>query len=111
MAVLLAFLLMVGILVYQVAFPSKGELQERKMLKALASCQHRIAGLAQYGDAEMPPFTKNYGKGDEFYFAWPRGSFHFKNGFGASLPMSASCIGIISTGKIKQLTINGAPAN
>ena len=55
----------------------------------------------------MPPYSKNWGKGDEFYFAWPTGSFYFKNGFGASVPMSASSIGRISTEQVEQLTLNG----
>jgi len=96
-----------GYLVYSVAVPSEGQLQARKVSAALLACQQRIAGLAEYGEAETPPYVKNFGKGDEFYFAWQRGSFHFKNGFGASVPMSASCIGSVSTGEIQQLTVNG----
>jgi hypothetical protein len=32
---------------------------------------------------------------------------HLKSGFGASVPMSASCTGSVSTGEIQQLTVNG----
>ena len=87
--------------------PSAEELRSRAVMSALTKCQFTIKSTAQYGDAETPPYTANYGSGDEFYFAWPRGSFHFTNGFGAKLPMSASCIGSISAGEIKGLTING----
>lgn len=96
-----------GALVYSVVVPSEGQLQARKVSAALLACQQRIAGLAEYGDAETPPYVKNFGKGDEYYFAWQRGSFHFKNGFGASVPMSASCTGTVSTGEIQSLTVNG----
>jgi len=100
---------LVGYLVYSVVVPSEGQLHARKVSAALLACQQRIAGLAEYGEAETPPYVKNFGKDDEFYFAWQRGSFHFKNGFGASVPMSASCIGSVSTGEIRQLTLNSRP--
>ena len=92
---------------YLAVSPSKGKTKSQKISAALFQCQQRILGLAEYGDAEMPPYVKNYGKGDEFYFAWPSGTFHFKNGFGSPVRMSASCIGDVSTGEIKQLTLNG----
>lgn len=91
---------------YRAIQPSASQTHDRKVSAALLACQQRIAGLAEYGDAETPPYSKNWGKGDEFYFAWPRGMFHFKNGFGASVPMSASCTGVISTGEIQHLTLN-----
>lgn len=92
---------------YRVLQPSESQAQDRKVMSALFACQQRITGLAEYGEADTPPYSKNFGKGDEFYFAWQRGSFHFKNGFGASVPMSASCIGSVSTGEIQHLTVNG----
>jgi hypothetical protein len=97
----------VAMIIYRVAVPSDAQLYDRKVSAALVACQQRIAGLAEYGDAETPPYTKNHGKGDEFYFAWGSGTFHFKNGFGASVKMSASCIGSLSTGEITQLTLSG----
>lgn len=96
-----------GLIVYRLAIPSDDELQKRKVGAALFACQQRIVGLAEYGGADTPPYVKNYGRGDEFYFAWGLGSFHFNNGFGAPLPMSASCIGQLSTGEIRQMTLNG----
>jgi len=104
--VLIAIALLVGLIAYRVVVPSDEKLRAQKVSAALLQCQQRIASLAEYGDAEMPPYAKNYGKGDEFYFAWQRGSFHFRNGFGAPVKMSASCIGDLSTGEIKQLTVN-----
>lgn len=101
-----AIAIMLAFLAYQVVAPSEGELHSRKVSAALLSCQQRISATAEYGDAETPPYSKNWAKGDEFMFAWPRGSFHFKNGFGASVPMSASCTGAISTGEIQHLTVN-----
>ncbi len=77
------------------------------MADALANCQISITKTAEYGDAERPPFAENYGKGDEFYFAWPKGAFHFTNGFHAKVPMSASCIGSLHAGAITSLTVNG----
>jgi hypothetical protein len=102
-----AIAIMLAFLVYQVAVPSEGQLHSRKVSDALLACQQRIAGAAEFGNAETPPYSKNWAKGDEFMFAWPRGSFHFKNGFGASIPMSASCTGVVSSGEIRHLTVNG----
>jgi hypothetical protein len=87
--------------------PSPEQIQDRKVAAALLACQKQIIAHSKFGDAEQPPFSQNHGSGNEFYFAWPTGSFHFKNGFGASVKMSASCIGDLSTGEIKALTLNG----
>lgn len=102
-----AIVVFVLLIVYRVAVPSESKLRERAVAAALFACQQRIHALADYGDADMPPYTKNWGKGDEFYFAWGSGTFHFKNGFGASVPMSASCTGKVPTQTIEHLTING----
>lgn len=80
---------------------------ERRVSDALHKCQQLILATAQYGDANRPPPTSNHGKDDEFYFAWPKGSFEFTNGFGAKVRMSASCMGSIATGAVTSLTING----
>lgn len=93
------------------AVPSESQVHDRKVNTGLLACQQRIAGLAEFGAAEMPPHTKNWGKGDEFYFAWPTGSFHFENGLGASVPMSASCVGFVTTSEIRHLTVNGRDIN
>jgi len=106
-SVLAAVALLVGLLAYRAAVPSESQLHDRKVGAALLACQQRIAGLAEFGGAEMPPYSKNWGKGDEFCFAWPAGSFHFKNGLGASVPMSASCTGIVSSQTIEHVTLNG----
>jgi hypothetical protein len=63
--------------------------------------------LAEYDKAETPPYSKNWAKGDEFSFAWPRGSLYFKDGLGAAVPMSASCAGTVFTGEIFHLNLNG----
>lgn len=102
-----AIVILVGLIVYRVAVPSESQVHDRQVSAALLACQQRIAGLGRVGGAEMPPYSKNWGKGDEFYFAWPTGSFHFKNGFGASMPMSASCVGLVATSEIRQITVNG----
>lgn len=106
LAVLGAIVILVGLIAYRVAVPSESQVHDRKVSAALLACQQRIAGLAEFGGAEMPPYSKNWSRGDEFSFSWPRGSFHFKNGFGASVPMSASCTGVVSTGEIQHLTLN-----
>lgn len=103
---LAAIVVLVGLIVYRVAVPSDSQVHDRKVSAALLACQQRIAGLAEFGGAEMPPYSKNWGKGDEFYFAWPTGSFHFKNGFGASVPMSASCVGTVSTQTIQHVILD-----
>jgi hypothetical protein len=102
-----AIVSLLALIAYRVVVPSDDEVSHRKVMAALARCQQAIQSTAQYGGADTPPYVKNYGKGDEFYFAWPAGSFEFSNGFGARVKMSASCIGDIPTGEIKSLTING----
>ena len=102
-----ALAVLIILIVYRLVVPSDAQVHSRKISAALVQCQQRIAGLAEYGDAETPPYVKNYGSGNEFYFAWSAGSFHFKNGFGASVRMSASCAGDLSSGEIKHLTLNG----
>lgn len=101
-----AIAVLVCLIIYRVIVPSDAKVRDRAVSAALFGCQKAIKSTAQYGDAEMPPYAKNHGSGDEFYFAWPKGSFEFANGFGSREKMSASCIGAISTGEIKQLTVN-----
>lgn len=102
-----AIVILVGLIVYRVVVPSDSQVHDRKVSAALLACQQRIAGLAEFGGAEMPPYSKNWAKGDEFFFSWPRGSFYFKNGFGAAVPMSASCTGIVSSQTIEHVTLDG----
>jgi hypothetical protein len=98
---------LLGAIIYRVVFPSVEHLNHEKVMAALVHCQDTIHGLAEYGGADAPPYAQNYGKGNEFYFAWPQGSFEFTNGFGARVRMSASCIGNLTTGEITSLTVNG----
>jgi hypothetical protein len=99
----------VAAIVYRLAFPSQEDVRAKASSQALVGCQFAIQSAAQYGGADLPPPVQNGSRpqDDEFYFAWPPGSFEFSNGFGAKEKMSASCIGTLSTGAIKQLTING----
>lgn len=99
----------IALIAYRVAVPSHEKIREQALSKALVACQFAIQSTAQYGGADMPPYVPNHAgaENDEFYFAWPTGSFEFTNGFGAKVRMSASCIGTLSTGKITALTING----
>ncbi|HBI70687.1 MAG TPA: hypothetical protein DDZ22_17280 [Massilia sp.] len=98
--------ILIVLIAYRVVVPSDETLHARKVSAALFQCQQRIVGLAEYGDAETPPYVPNYGTKGEFNFGWQRGSFHFKNVYGASEKMSASCIGDLESGEIKQLTVN-----
>lgn len=102
-----AIAILIVLIIYRVAIPSDSQIRDRAVSAALYQCQRAIHLTAQYGNADMPPYVKNYGRDDEFYFAWPRGSFEFANGFGAREKMSASCNGILSTNEIKSLTVNG----
>jgi hypothetical protein len=104
---MVAILACLGMIGSRIISPSPEQIQDRKVAAALLACQKQIIAHSKFGDAEQPPFSQNHGSGNEFYFAWPTGSFHFKNGFGASVKMSASCIGDLSTGEIKALTLNG----
>jgi hypothetical protein len=98
----------VAAILWSIANPSPEKLRKRALANALLTCQYAIKGTAGHGGAELPPYAKNYGTAaDEFYFSWPRGSFEFQNGFGGKEQMSASCIGILSTNTITQLTVNG----
>jgi hypothetical protein len=97
----------VGFIAYRLAVPSADQAHARQVQRALLACQQAIQAQARFGGAEMPPYTRNHGSGNEFYFAWPTGSFTFSNQFGAAEKMSASCIGDVDTGTITQLTING----
>lgn len=106
MIIIPTIVVLVLLVIYRVVVPSEAELHKRAVSAALFACQKHIHGLAEYRDADMPPYTKNWGKGDEFAFSWQRGSFHFKNGFGTAVPMSASCTGVVSTGEIRHLTLN-----
>src|SRR5690606_14547502 len=76
MVTISAIVVFVLLIVYRVVVPSESKLHDRAVSAALLACQRRIAGLADYGGAETPPYATNHGKGDEFYFAWQRGSFH-----------------------------------
>jgi hypothetical protein len=98
---------MVVVLIYTATFPSAEKIRDRQVSAALAQCQHAIRAHAQYGEAETPPYVPNHGRDDEFHFAWAPGAFHFTNGFGAKVRMSASCNGNVSSGKIQSLTLTG----
>jgi hypothetical protein len=97
----------VGAIIYRMINPSEEEVRRQKVSAALLNCQQRIQARAEYGGADMPPYARNHGGADEFYFAWPRGSFEFPNAFGARVKMSASCNGNLATGEITSLTIDG----
>lgn len=98
----------IAVIIWSIANPSAESLRKRALADALVKCQYAIKSTASHGGAELPPYAKNYGTlADEFYFAWPRGSFEFQNGFGGKAQMSASCTGVLSTGKITKLTVNG----
>lgn len=102
-----AILICIGLIGYRAFVPSESQRYDRAVSDALHLCQRAIASVAEYGDADTPPYTRNYGTQGEFYFAWPQGSFEFTNGFGAKVKMSASCNGKVSTGEITSLTVNG----
>jgi hypothetical protein len=102
-----AIVILVGLIIYRVIVPSDSQRYDPAVSDALHMCQRAIASVAEYGGADTPPYTQNYGKQDDFYFAWPKGSFEFTNGFGAKIKMSASCNGKVSAGEITSLTVNG----
>ena len=104
---ILGIIISFGLIGWSLANPSAEKLRKRSISAALVQCQYAIKSTAAYGGADLPPFSKNYASdGDEFYFAWPRGSFEFSNGFGGRQLMSASCTGVLSTGTITHLTVN-----
>jgi hypothetical protein len=107
LAALVCCVPLLGYIIYQVAAPSPGQLEERQVQQALATCQRAIRTQALYDGADRPPYVPNRGGAGEFQFVWPSGSFHFTNAFGARLKMSASCSGDLRTGTITGLTVNG----
>lgn len=102
-----AIVILLVMIVYRVIVPSDSKRHDDAVREALHLCQSAITSVAEFGAAETPPYAQNYGKQDDFYFAWPKGSFEFTNGFGAKVKMSASCNGKVSTGQITSLTVNG----
>lgn len=55
-----------------------------------------------------PPSAKNYGTYPEFYFVWPKGTFHVADYEGTLVPASATCRGQMDTGLITEMSLNGA---
>lgn len=103
----LGIVISIGVIGWGITNPSTEKIRKRALAEALVQCQEAIKSTAAYGGADMPPYAKNYGSADdEFYFAWPRGSFEFTNSFGGKELMSASCTGILSTRTITHLTVN-----
>jgi hypothetical protein len=101
------FILFIGVAVYRNIVPSESQIHDKQVGKVRLKCQTAIQSLAKFGGSDTPPYVANVGNGDTFRFVWPRGSFEFTNGFGAREKMSATCAGVISTGEIKTLTVNG----
>lgn len=75
--------------------------------RARTECRNVIVAAAKWGDAERPPLAENGAGLDGFLFSWPRGSFHFRNGYGGKMPMSAVCNGSLSGGYIERVVLNG----
>lgn len=100
----------IAFVVYMVAFPSAEKKEQdaytSAVRAALFQCQTAIASTAKYGGSDTPPYVKNNGSKDDFYFAWPRGSFYFTNAYGAKEAMSASCNGSLKDGTISSMTLN-----
>jgi len=44
-----AIVILIGLIVYRVAVPSKSQVHDRKFSVALLACQQRIAGLIEFG--------------------------------------------------------------
>ena len=78
--------------------------------KALAACKRAITEAIGASRSVTIPDSQNYNSGtvdpDEFYFAWPHGSFKIETNSGVR-DMSASCTGSLGNSKIDHVTING----
>ena len=76
---------------------------------ALFTCQRAITGLARDPDTAQVPWVKNFGSGDEYYFAWGDSTKHLRlhNGFGLEVPASAACTVSKSRRVITTLSIDG----
>lgn len=81
---------------------------ERKTrMAALLSCQKAIRATARYGGADMPPYVPATWNASTLQFIWPEGSFHFKNGFGVSVPQWARCQVDTDKSRITYLVVTG----
>ena len=76
---------------------------------ALTLCREHIRASAFDPETASIPYVKNFGSGDEYYYAWGR-STHFirmNNRLGNDVPVTASCIVNGKTEQIDSLTIDG----
>lgn len=77
-------------------------------MDALYLCQQTIKSIAKDPENAVVPYVQNFGKGNEYYFAWGRGTTfaRMRNGFGYDAPVSAACIVDGNKKRITSLTIN-----
>lgn len=76
---------------------------------ALYLCQQALKRASRDPEkAEAPP-VENFGKGDEFYFAWGASTkmARMRNGFGLEVAASASCTVSQTQKRITSLTLDG----
>lgn len=81
--------------------------QEQSLkIKSLDACKQEIAKFFGATGASQIPDSKDFSSGNEFEFAWPRGTFQLATPAG-SIDLSASCNVRKKPFKVMWLTING----
>jgi hypothetical protein len=75
---------------------------------ALTICQIAIKRALVYPESLDVPYVANFGRGDEFYFAWGASTrlIQHKNQMGLEVASSASCTVDARTGGVTSLTVN-----
>ena len=76
---------------------------------ALVLCQNALKQASRDPEKASIPSVENFGKGDEYYFAW--GAYtkmaRMRNGLGLEVGVTASCIVSKSQKRIISMTLNG----
>lgn len=76
--------------------------------QALLNCMSSIQSVTGDAGSTKVPYAKDFGSGNEHYFAWPEGSgLTLPERYGSSQPASASCI-TDAAGVVTGVTINGS---
>ena len=92
---------------------SQGESTARTTMsdmEALTLCQMTIKQISKDPEKASVPYVKDNGSGSESYFAWGASTkmLRLRNGLGLEVAGTGSCIVNRDTGRITQLTVNGA---
>ncbi|WP_109790952.1 zinc ribbon domain-containing protein [Acidovorax sp. GW101-3H11] len=76
---------------------------------ALTLCQMSLKNASRDPEKADVPYVENFGKGDEFYYAWGPSTkmARMRNGLGIEVATTASCVVSKSQKRITSLTLDG----